>query len=71
MSCQAGPGFGLASEWVDNNNVESIEIVGDLLLGRYLRVVNGDGLVFILGRWLTVYCLDSSPVLYVLSCYYC
>ena len=39
----------------------SVEIVGDLLLGGYLRAVKCDCLVLSFGRLLTIYCLDSSP----------
>ena len=39
----------------------SVEIVGDLLWGGYLRAVKCDCLVLSLGRRFTIYCLDSSP----------
>ena len=39
----------------------SVEIVGDLLWGGYLRAVKCDCLVLSLGRRFTIYCHDSSP----------
>ena len=39
----------------------SIEVVGDLLWGGYLRAVKCDCLVLSIGRRSTIDCLDSSP----------
>ena len=39
----------------------SVELVGGLLCGGYLRAVICDCLVLSLGRQITIYCLDSSP----------
>ena len=38
----------------------SVELVGDLLWGWYLRVVKCDNLVLSFGHRFTIYCLDSS-----------
>ena len=37
-----------------------VEVVGNLLWGRYLSVVKCDGFVLIPWWWFSIYCLDSS-----------
>ena len=46
--------------WVSWEEV-CLPIVGNLLWGRYLRVIKSDGFVISLWRRFAVHCLDSSP----------